>query len=178
MAAIETSTIRKWVLQNAVKYEGKPNVGAVIGKLLAENPALKDSVKEIARQVNAVASEVRKLAVSAQRKELEALAPELLVEKKKEETHELPSLEGAVEGKVCTAFPPEPSGVAHIGHASGALFNMLYAKRYRGKFILRFEDTNPELAKKEYYNAITDLLAWIGITWDRIVRISDTLSVI
>ena len=168
--------IRKWVLQNAVKYGGKANPGAVIGKLLAEQPELKANMKEVAMQVNAVIKEISKLTSEQQLAELQKTAPELLEEKKKQEQkHSLPPLQNAVQGKVITAFPPEPSGVAHIGHASGALFNMMYAQQYEGKFILRFEDTNPELAKLEYYQAITELLQWLGIKWDKIVRISDTL---
>jgi glutamyl-tRNA synthetase len=76
-------------------------------------------------------------------------------------------------GKVITAFPPEPSKFPHIGHAKAALVNYLYAKKYKGKFILRFEDTNPELAKKEYYKAIIDGLKWLKIKWNKIDYISD-----
>ncbi|MDO8660321.1 MAG: glutamate--tRNA ligase family protein, partial [Candidatus Woesearchaeota archaeon] len=174
---INNSTIRKWALQNALKYSGKANPGAVIGKLLAEQPELKANMKEVAMQVNAVIKEISKLSPEQQLTELQQTAPELLEEKKKEEPkHSLPPLKNAVQGKVITAFPPEPSGVAHIGHASGSLFNMMYAQQYEGKFILRFEDTNPELAKLEFYQAITELLQWLGITWDKIVRISDTMQ--
>ncbi len=171
-----TKQLRKWALQNAVKYTGKANPGAIIGKLLAEKPELKDDMKTLAKEVNAVVKLVNALSLEQQHAELTQLAPELLAPKKKEEQkHELPVLLGAVQGNVITAFPPEPSGVAHIGHASGALFNWTYAQRYGGTFILRFEDTNPELAKKEYYTAISELLHWLGITWDKQINISDTL---
>ena len=167
--------IRKWALQNAVKYGGKANPGAIIGKLLAEHPELKNEMKTLSQDIQKIVKEVNSLAPEKQRHELEQEAPELLVEKKKEETHELPELKNAVPGKVITAFPPEPSGVAHIGHVSGALFNMLYAQRYNGKFYLRFEDTNPELGREEFQESITKELQLMGLKWDKVINISDTM---
>lgn len=82
-------------------------------------------------------------------------------------------LEGTENG-VVTRFPPEPSGYLHIGHAKAALLNYYFAKKkYNGKMIVRFDDTNPSKEKQEYQDAILEDCKLLGIKWDQVTYTSD-----
>jgi glutamyl-tRNA synthetase len=61
---------------------------------------------------------------------------------------------------------PSPTGDPHVGTAYIALFNLIFAKRFGGKFILRIEDTDRTRSKPEYEQNIFKALRWAGITWD------------
>ena len=52
--------IRNWALQNALKYAGKANQGAIIGKLLSDNPELKKELKTLSKEISAIIIEVNK----------------------------------------------------------------------------------------------------------------------
>jgi glutamyl-tRNA synthetase len=67
---------------------------------------------------------------------------------------------------VVTRFPPSPTGYLHIGGARTALYNWLFARQKRGKFILRIEDTDKERSTEEATRAIVESLQWLGIDWD------------
>jgi len=67
---------------------------------------------------------------------------------------------------IITRFPPSPSGYLHIGGARTALFNWLYARKTKGKFILRIEDTDEARSTEESVSAILTSLEWLGIDWD------------
>ncbi len=67
---------------------------------------------------------------------------------------------------VITRFPPSPTGYLHIGGARTALFNWLYARHMKGRFILRIEDTDTARSTQESVDAIFDALEWLGIDWD------------
>ncbi|CAD0092133.1 unnamed protein product [Aureobasidium vineae] len=82
-------------------------------------------------------------------------------------------LEGTEKG-VVTRFPPEPSGYLHIGHAKAALLNDYFAhKKYQGKLILRFDDTNPSNEKQEFEDSIVKDLELMGIKPDQVTHTSD-----
>ncbi|WVO15567.1 glutamate-tRNA ligase [Cryptococcus depauperatus] len=82
-------------------------------------------------------------------------------------------LPNAVKGKVVVRFAPEPSGYLHIGHLKAAILNRYLADQYQGKFILRFDDTNPLKEEGEFEEAIQEDLAMIEIGFDKIVHTSD-----
>ena len=66
---------------------------------------------------------------------------------------------------VVTRFPPSPTGYFHIGSASTALFNYLFAAKAGGVMYLRFEDTDKERSKKEYEEDIIAGLHWLQIPY-------------
>ena len=68
--------------------------------------------------------------------------------------------------KIVTRFAPSPTGNLHIGSARTALFNWLFAKNKKGKFLLRIEDTDKARSTKESINKILDGLKWLDLKWD------------
>lgn len=81
------------------------------------------------------------------------------------------------EGKcdeIHTRFPPEPNGYLHIGSAYAINISYGIAKKYNGKFNLRFDDTNPGKEDHEYVDAIMEDMKWMGFDYeDRLFYGSD-----
>ena len=73
-------------------------------------------------------------------------------------------LEKGVVEEIHTRFPPEPNGYLHIGSAKAIYINYCAAKKYGGKFNLRYDDTNPTKEDEEYVNSIYEDLTWLGAT--------------
>ena len=69
--------------------------------------------------------------------------------------------------KVVTRFAPSPTGYLHIGGVRTALFNYVFAKKNKGTFLVRIEDTDKERSKDEYIDAIMDGLDWIKLNPDQ-----------
>ncbi len=68
--------------------------------------------------------------------------------------------------EVRVRFAPSPTGYLHVGGARTALFNWLFARKHRGRFLLRIEDTDRERSTPQAIEAIFDGLRWLGLDWD------------
>lgn len=164
--------VRKYALQNAFFYEGRATVGAVLGKVMAENPDLRSKAKEVSALAGSIVAEVNAMSSEAQREILEEVAPELLVRESKPKEFGLQDLKG-VEGPVRMRVAPNPSGPLHIGHSRMAILNDEFVKRYGGACINRFEDTDPARIDPSGYDSIPADLEWLGVKITETVIQSD-----
>jgi glutamyl-tRNA synthetase len=172
-----------YALENAVKFKGKANPGAIIGKILGEFPKVRKDSAKVMKEIQLIVKKVNVMSLEEQKAELEKRAPGFEKKKKKEKQKrkevrlELPPLPKAVMGKVITRMPPEPSKYNHVGHAMSFLINYLYAQKYKGKCILRFEDTNPVKVNQEFIDsAKEDLLDYLEIKPSKIIFVSDDME--
>ncbi len=166
--------IKKYALQNAVKYNKIPQARAVMGKVMAV-PELRSRAREISPLVEEVLSEINEMAPESWEKELEKLAPELIAElkEKKEPEKGLPPLE--INGALVMRFAPNPNGPPTIGSARGIVVNSEYTKKYHGKLIIRFDDTDPATKRPmlEAYEWYLEDCEWLGAKPDEVVIASD-----
>lgn len=165
----------RWALTNAVEHGGQADANAVVGKLIAELPGWRSKINELSVTVKEVIAEVNALPPQEQQFQLQKVGP---VERPKPKEHRgLPDLPDADKyPMVVTRFAPNPNGPLHIGHVRAALLSHEYARRCKGKFILRFEDTNPENTLLEMYEFIKRDLRWLGLSWDEEYAQSDRLE--
>ncbi|MEM3693472.1 MAG: glutamate--tRNA ligase [Candidatus Bathyarchaeia archaeon] len=161
--------LRKYALQNAVRHGGRAQPGPVLGKALAERPDLKSLARDLAKAAAIIVSEVNRMTIQEQRRLIEERWPELLEEQTKLEEKALPPLPNVDQyERIVTRYAPNPDFVLHFGQARAIYLSHDYAKMYKGKFILRFEDTDPRLKRPrlEYYDAIREDILWLGCRWD------------
>ncbi len=172
--------IFKLVLENAVRYNGKPNQKAVIGKILAERPNLKKEITKIAKEVNEAVGKVKELTLEEQTKKLKQIAPEFFEKKRVKKEKELPGLKN-VKGNIVMRLAPYPSGPLHIGNTKTYVANDYYVKRYGGKLLLVMDDTIGSETKNitnDAYSLIPDGLKWLDVKFDEnIVYKSDRLEI-
>jgi len=162
---------RKFALKNAFDY-GKADAKAILGKVLGGCADAKKDMLATLEIASAAAAEANALDKPALEKALSSFE----FEKPKKEEPKKVELPNAEQGKVVTRFPPEPNGFMHIGHAKAVLLGYDAAKNYGGKFLVRWDDSNPEKEKIEYVDAIRSSLQWLGITPDGESYVSDDME--
>ncbi|KAI1214385.1 glutaminyl-tRNA synthetase [Annulohypoxylon truncatum] len=77
---------------------------------------------------------------------------------------------------VFTRFPPEPNGFLHIGHAKAIAVNFGFARYHGGQCYLRYDDTNPEAEEQVYFDAILEMVEWLGFKPYKITYSSDNFQ--
>jgi glutamyl-tRNA synthetase len=171
--------IRKAALLNAVGHDGKAQAGALVGKVLGEKAELRTRVKELSNVINTVVNEINNLSVAEQKAIVETNWPQ--TQKKHEvEEKKLPPLPNTDKYKqIVTRFSPNPDCVLHLGSARAIELSHEYARMYNGKFILRFEDTDPKVKKPDlkFYESIRQDLQWLGCKWDEEYIQSDRVPI-
>lgn len=151
-------------LINAYKY-GTADKNIVLKKIMANYPNLRSKAKEIIIELEKIVQEVNSLPAE----EVERIAHERYAEEIKEEKIErefLPDLPFAEEGKVKVRYPPEPSKHPHVGQMLSFCINDMLAEKYKGKRVLRFDDTNPEKVRAEYYDSFREVIQWMNLKKD------------
>jgi len=171
---------RKIALLNAIKHEGKADAGAVTGRILSERQDLKPNAKDLVKFVAEIVNEVNKYTLAEQRSIVEKNWPESLVEERIREKKILTPLPNTEKYRVIvTRFSPNPDCVLHLGSVRAIILSHDYARIYKGKFILRFEDTDPRLKKSvlEYYDLIREDIKWLECEWDQEFIQSDRIPI-
>lgn len=171
--------IWKAALLNAVSHDGKAQAGALIGKVLGERQDLRSRVKELSIVINNIVDEINAYSLLEQKAIVEQNWPETQKKEKPEEKKlsELPNVNKF--GQIITRFSPNPDCVLHLGSARAIVLSHEYARMYNGKFVLRFEDTDPKIKKPalEFYDSIRKDLKWLGVHIDEEYIQSDRLPI-
>ena len=170
----------KIALLNALRHGGKAQPKPVLGKLLGKCPHLRDRIKETTSIINDVVREVNKLPLEKQRRIVDEKWPEILISEKIEGDKILPPLSNVEKYElVVTRFSPNPDFVLHLGSARAIILSHEYARMYKGRFYLRFEDTDPKMKKPmlQFYDLIRRDVTWLGCRWDTEFVQSDRLPI-
>lgn len=171
--------IEKYALQNAIKYDSTPLADAVMGKVLSECPQLRTKTSEIIPLIQGLIERINSMTSAERLARLQQIAPELMLPKKKERVRGLPPLEVLEVGeRVKMRIAPNPNGPPTLGTARGVVINHEYAQMYSGKFILRFDDTDPKIKRPmlEAYGWYEEDCEWLGAKPDEIVIASDRID--
>ncbi len=172
----------KHALFNALKHDSDPDVGAIMGPLMGENPEFRPHGNEIPQIAGQVVGAVAGMDATARRERLEELDADLAAELDAEpetDEHTLPDLPNAAEyDEVTMRAAPNPNGPWHLGHARMPSVIGTYKQRYDGRFIVRFDDTDPETKRPDLdaYDGILDDIEYLGFEPDEVLKASDRLE--
>ena len=174
--------IKRIALENAIKHKGKAQAKAVMSRLIGEDPSLRKKARDLFYLTEEIVEEVNSLTLEQQISIIRDTWPEILLEEKKkiEEEKKLPPLPNVDKyEQVVTRFAPNPDCVLHIGSARAIILSYEYARMYDGRFILRFEDTDPRIKRTslEFYDLIREDLKWLGCEWDAEYIQSDRMEI-
>jgi glutamyl-tRNA synthetase len=172
----------KHALFNALKHDSDPDVGAIMGPLMGENPDFRPHGDEIPGVVGQVVGKVGNLDREARRERLAELDPELVEELDADDEgdeHTLPDLPNVEDYEtIRLRAAPNPNGPWHLGHGRMPAVIGTYCDRYDGEFVVRFDDTDPETKRPDLsaYDAILDDIAYLGFEPDEVLRASDRVE--
>lgn len=161
--------IRRNAIQNRLEY-GRANKKAVMGRVISEYPQAKKNISQIMELIDSIVGKVNAMeAAELKRYKLEERDTE-----EKETELKLPG----DPREVVMRFAPNPNGPATLGSARGIIVNSELSKRYQGKFILRFDDTDPKIKKPmpEAYGWYIEDCRWLNCNPDEIYYASDRIK--
>lgn len=170
--------ILKHVLINAIEHKGRAELQAVLGKVISENPSLKEKITEIIPEIEKTIKKINSLSLEMQKSELGETGVKIKKEKIVEKG--LPPLPNVEKyEKVIMRLAPFPSGPLHIGNVRIAVLNDEYVKKYKGKLLLIIDDTigsEKKFVLPGAYKLILEGLKWLGIKCDKLLFKSDRLE--
>ena len=172
----------KHALFNALKHDSDPDVGAIMGPLMGENPEFRPHGNEVPGVVGQVVGQIGGLDREARRERLAELDDSLVEELEAEDEadeHTLPDLPNAEEyDTVRLRAAPNPNGPWHLGHARMPSVIGTYCDRYDGEFVVRFDDTDPETKRPDLsaYDAIIEDIEYLGFEPDEVYRASERVE--
>lgn len=177
--------IRIYALQNAVRYGKPPQKDAVLKKTLGENPELRKNAKKISLIVKDEIKQIELMSSEERAEELARIAPRATALKEELKLRDeleiglgLPELPHAESKDLVMRFAPNPNGAATLGSARGIIINSEYARMYGGKFILRFDDTDPVVKRPllEAYDWYLEDCSWLNADPDEVVVASERID--
>jgi glutamyl-tRNA synthetase len=172
----------KNALFNALKHGSDPQVGAIMGPLMGDNPEFREHGDEIPGVIGPIVNEIGGMSTEERRDRLGEIAPDLLEELDSEDENDdqvLPDLPNAEEyDEVRMRVAPNPNGPWHLGHARMPAVIGTYKDLYDGWMLCRFDDTDPETKRPDLdaYDAILDSIEFLGFEPDEVIRASDRLE--